>query len=73
MKKTKKTLNDNVENMNEINPYEVDKLSKIPSVVKIIFLKYWAAAAAVFFMVISNFIVDFLFIILQSPNYVKAE
>ena len=59
MKKNKKTLNDvNVDNT-EINPYEVDKLSKIPSIVKIILLKYWAAAAAVFFMVISNMIISF--------------
>ncbi len=39
-----------VENINEeINPYEIDKLSKIPSWLIILFLKYWAAAAAVFF------------------------
>ena len=37
-----------------INPYEVDKLSKIPSWIVIIFLKYWAAAAAVFFMIIGG-------------------
>ena len=55
----KKVQDESIDNINEYNPYEVDKLSKIPSVVKIIFLKYWAAAAAVFFMVISNFIVDF--------------
>lgn len=36
------------------NPYEVDKLSKIPSWIVIIFLKYWAAAAAVFFMIIGG-------------------
>ena len=33
----------------EGNPYEVDKLSKIPSGVLILVLKFWAAAAAVFF------------------------
>ncbi len=54
----KKVQDENID-INEYNPYEVDKLSKIPSVIKIIFLKYWAAAAAVFFMVVSNFIVDF--------------
>ena len=37
-----------------INPYEVYKLSKIPSWIVIIFLKYWAAAAAVFFMIIGG-------------------
>lgn len=36
------------------NPYEVDKLSKIPSWIIILFLKYWAAAAAVFFMIIGG-------------------
>lgn len=41
----------NKENSEEIiNPYEVDKLSKIPSWVIIIFLKYWAAAAASFLL-----------------------
>ena len=33
-----------------INPYELDKLSKIPSWLIIIFLKYWAAAAASFLL-----------------------
>ena len=37
------------ENM-EINPYEVDKLSKVPSWLKILLLKYWAAAAASFLL-----------------------
>lgn len=35
----------------DINPYEVDKLSKVPSWLIILLLKYWAAAAAVFFIV----------------------
>ncbi len=41
----------------DINPYQVDKLSKIPSWIVIILLKYWAAAAAVLFGVIG--IIDF--------------
>ena len=41
-------------NIDELNPYEVDKLSKIPAWLIIIFLKYWAAAAAVFFMAIGG-------------------
>jgi hypothetical protein len=41
-------------NIDEINPYEIDKLSKIPAWLVIIFLKYWAAAAAVFFMAIGG-------------------
>lgn len=34
---------------NNIEPYKYDKFSKIPSWVKIFFLKFWAAGAAVFF------------------------
>lgn len=33
----------------DVNPYEVDKLSKIPFGIIILILKFWAAAAAVFF------------------------
>ncbi len=47
----KKESKDNIENL---NPYEVDKLSKIPAWLIIILLKYWAAAAAVFFMTIGG-------------------
>ena len=36
--------------IDEIDPYKVDKLSKIPSWVIILILKFWAAAAAIFFM-----------------------
>ena len=39
------------ENFNqEFEPYKVDKLSKIPSWVVILILKFWAAAAAIFFI-----------------------
>ena len=38
----------------ELKPYEVDKLSKIPSWIIVIFLKFWAAAAAVFFIAIGG-------------------
>ncbi|MBR6071295.1 MAG: hypothetical protein IKP77_00500 [Acholeplasmatales bacterium] len=41
-------------NIDELNPYELDKLSKIPAWLIIILLKYWAAAAAVFFMAIGG-------------------
>ena len=47
----KKKANQSQEN---INPYEVDKLSKIPSWIIVVFLKYWAAAAAVFFIAIGG-------------------
>ena len=48
MSKKKKEIID------EINPYEVDKLSKIPSWLIIFVMKYWAAAAAVFFTIIGG-------------------
>lgn len=38
----------------DINPYEVDKLSKVPSWLVILILKYWAAAAAVYFTLIGG-------------------
>lgn len=47
-------MKENFKNENDINPYEIDKLSKIPSWLIILFLKYWAAAAAVFFSVIGG-------------------
>ncbi len=40
--------------VNNINPYELDKLSKIPSWLIVILLKYWAAAAAVYFSLIGG-------------------
>ncbi len=42
------------ENIDDLNPYEVDKLSKIPSWLIIFLMKYWAAAAAVFFTIIGG-------------------
>ncbi len=50
----KKANQENIDNINNINPYETDKLSKVPAWLVIIFLKYWAAAAAVFFMIIGG-------------------
>lgn len=41
-------------NLNEQDPYKLDKLSRIPSWIIILFLKYWAAAAAIFFGVIGG-------------------
>lgn len=38
----------------DVNPYKVDKLSKIPSWIILLILKYWAAAAAVFFIAIGG-------------------
>ena len=40
--------------VNQINPYELDKLSRVPSWLIIILLKYWAAAAAVYFGLIGG-------------------
>ena len=44
--KSKKVKDENM----DINPYEMDKLSKVPSWLKILLLKYWAAAAASFLL-----------------------
>ena len=44
--KTKKVKDENM----EFNPYEVDKLARVPSWLKILLLKYWAAAAACFLL-----------------------
>lgn len=53
---------------NEFNPYASDKLSKIPLGIKIIFLKYWVAAAALFFFGIGNPI-----IIVEGQEYTIAS
>jgi len=42
------------QSLDDINPYKVDKLSKIPSWIIVVFLKFWAAAAAVFFIAIGG-------------------
>lgn len=57
------------ENIDEINPYEVDKLSKIPSWLIIFVLKYWAAAAAVFFTIIGGLDIGIDF---SKDNYKDA-
>jgi hypothetical protein len=44
--KTKKVKDENM----DLNPYEVDKLARVPSWIKILLLKYWAAAAACFLL-----------------------
>ncbi len=53
---------------NEFNPYASDKLSKIPLGIKIVFLKYWVAAAALFFFGIGNPI-----IISAGQEYTAAQ
>lgn len=45
----KNVVPNNGESNNEVEPYKYSKLSMIPSWIKILFLKYWAAGAAVFF------------------------
>jgi len=44
--KSKKVKDENM----DFNPYEMDKLAKVPSWLKILLLKYWAAAAASFLL-----------------------
>jgi len=49
---------------NEFNPYAADKLSLVPSWIKILFLKYWVAAATFYFFGIGNPL-----IIVQGEKY----
>lgn len=58
---------------NELNPYELDKLSKVPSWLIISFMKFWAAAAAIFFVGISNDIFDFSASETQDPYAIQAQ
>ncbi|MGM9969883.1 MAG: hypothetical protein ACI35S_05750 [Anaeroplasma sp.] len=52
----------------EFNPYEVDKLSKIPSGIVVIILKYWAAAAAVFFLLIGGLDIGLDFSVIENDD-----
>ena len=54
MKKKRTEENEEFDDLDDIEPYQVDKLSKIPSGVIITFMKFWAAAAAVFFILIGG-------------------
>ncbi|RIA77805.1 hypothetical protein EI71_00781 [Anaeroplasma bactoclasticum] len=54
MKKNRTEENEEFDEYGEIEPYQVDKFSKIPSGVIITFAKFWAAAAAVFFILIGG-------------------
>ncbi len=47
------------QDMNEIDPKKVDRITKIPSWLTILVLKYWAAAAAVFFMAVGGISLGF--------------
>ncbi len=49
-------MKNNVKDENQLDerPYKVDRLSKIPAWLVILLLKYWAAAAAVFFGLIGG-------------------
>lgn len=40
------------------NPYQTDKLAKVPSWLKILLLKFWVAAATFFFFGIANELID---------------
>ena len=47
-----------VQDINDVDPYKVDKLSKIPSWLIVLILKYWAAAAAIYFIGMDTFIIN---------------
>ena len=49
----KKRTEENEEFVDQ-NPYEVDKLSKIPTGLILTFIKFWAAMAAIFFILIGG-------------------
>jgi len=70
MKKTKKAEENEIE---ELNPYQVDKLSKIPSWILIGILKYWAAAAAVFFILIGGIDIGIDFSVIEDQAKATAE
>ena len=58
----------------EIDPYKVDKLSRVPSWLIVLILKYWAAAAAVFFSVIGGGDIGITFDdVPENPAQVFAE
>lgn len=45
----------------ELNPYNLDRFSKVPTWLIVLLLKYWAAAAAVFFIAIGGVDIGFDF------------
>ena len=47
-----------VQDINDVDPYKVDKLSKVPSWLIVLILKYWAAAAAIYFIGMDTFIIN---------------
>ena len=59
--------------VNQINPYELDKLSKIPSWLIVILLKYWAAAAAVYFGLIGGISIGLDFSNWNDPTSIAEK
>ncbi len=47
-----------VQDINDVDPYKVDKLSKVPSWLIVLILKYWAAAAAIYFIGMDTFVIN---------------
>ena len=47
-----------VQDINDVDPYKVDRLSKVPSWLIVLILKYWAAAAAIYFIGMDTFIIN---------------
>ena len=70
MKKEKQAIDKEIE---EYNPYQIDKLSKIPSWIVIGILKYWAAAAAVFFILIGGIDIGIDFSVIEDQAKATAE
>ena len=55
----------------EQNPYQVDKLSKIPTGVILTFIKFWAAMAAIFFILIGGVDLGLNFSIQAADAYAE--
>jgi hypothetical protein len=47
-----------VQDINDVDPYKVDKLSKVPSWLIVLILKYWAAAAAIYFIGMDTILIN---------------
>lgn len=57
----------------ETNPYELDKLSKVPSWLIVLVLKFWAATAAIYFIGMSVDLIDFSEMQTEDPVAIMAQ
>lgn len=57
----------------ETNPYELDKLAKVPSWLIVLVLKFWAATAAIYFIGMSVDVIDFSTMQTEDPYAIMAQ